>query len=122
MPTPVSYHPNGSTDDASGDRSGVRLHGRIHRRPTRSDQSRGVKVVKGRGWYGLRRVAADLAEALRPDARVKNALGGRVDSETRIGMVRETLGDDGVTPRPAVDRVDCPDAPERSSKRDLVQP
>jgi hypothetical protein len=108
----------------------------------------GVKVVKGRGWYGLRRVAADLAEALTPDARVKNALGGWVDSETRMriyqdhqskivrvmaadvrrrmrvgkGMVHTTLSDDDVTPRPAVDRVDCPDAPERSSKRDLVQP
>jgi hypothetical protein len=43
----------------------------------------GVKPVPGRAWYGLRRVATDMAEALTQDERVKNAVGGWRDSETR---------------------------------------
>jgi hypothetical protein len=48
-----------------------------------------VTVVEGRGWYGLRRVAADLAEELTPDARVKNVLGGWVSSETRTRIYQD---------------------------------
>jgi hypothetical protein len=46
----------------------------------------------GRGWYGLRRIAADLAELATTDYRVKDRLGGSQDSETRkhIYQDRET--------------------------------
>ena len=52
----------------------------------------GVKHVLGRGWYGLRRIAADLAESATTDDRVKDRLGGWQDSETRkhIYQDRET--------------------------------
>jgi len=42
----------------------------------KSEACAGVPHVKGRGWYGLRRVAADLAEEITTDARVKDCLGG----------------------------------------------
>ena len=32
--------------------------------------------IVGRGWYGLRRIAADLAESATTDDRVKDRLGG----------------------------------------------
>jgi hypothetical protein len=35
-----------------------------------------VDHVKARGWYGLRRIAADLAESATTDDRVKDRLGG----------------------------------------------
>ena len=35
-----------------------------------------VDHVEGRGWYGLRRIAADLAESATTDDRVKDRLGG----------------------------------------------
>jgi hypothetical protein len=52
----------------------------------------GVNVIHGRAWYGLRRVATDMAETLTQDERVKNAIGGWRDSETRrrIYMDRES--------------------------------
>ena len=34
-----------------------------------------VDHVEGRGWYGLRRIAADLAESATTDDRVKDRLG-----------------------------------------------
>jgi hypothetical protein len=40
-----------------------------------------VQHVEGRGWYGLRRIAADLAESATTDDRVKDRLGGWQDSE-----------------------------------------
>jgi len=40
-----------------------------------------VEHVEGRGWYGLRRIAADLAESATTDDRVKDRLGGWQDSE-----------------------------------------
>jgi hypothetical protein len=43
----------------------------------------GVKVIHGRAWYGLRRVATDMAEKFTQDERVKNAMGGWRESETR---------------------------------------
>jgi hypothetical protein len=43
----------------------------------------GVPHVRGRGWYGLRRVATDIAEIATTDDRVKDRLGGWHDSETR---------------------------------------
>ena len=42
-----------------------------------------VEQVEGRGWYGLRRIAADLAESATTDDRVKDRLGGWQNSETR---------------------------------------
>ena len=42
-----------------------------------------VDHVEGRGWYGLRRIAADLAESATTDDRVKDRLGGWQNSETR---------------------------------------
>ena len=42
-----------------------------------------VEHVVGRGSYGLRRIAADLAESATTDHRVKDRLGGWQDSETR---------------------------------------
>ena len=52
----------------------------------------GVPYVRGRGWYGLRRIAADMAETETTDDRVKDRLGGWQDSETRkqIYQDRET--------------------------------
>ena len=51
-----------------------------------------VPYVRGRGWYGLRRIAADMAETETTDDRVKDRLGGWQDSETRkqIYQDRET--------------------------------
>jgi hypothetical protein len=39
--------------------------------------------MEGRGWYGLRTIAADLAESATTGDRVKDRLGGWQDSETR---------------------------------------
>jgi hypothetical protein len=52
----------------------------------------GAEHVPGRGWYGLRRIAADMAESATTDDRVKDRLGGWQDSETRkhIYQDRET--------------------------------
>lgn len=51
-----------------------------------------VDHIPGRGWYGLRRQAADMAETATTDDRVKDRLGGWQDSETRklIYQDRET--------------------------------
>jgi hypothetical protein len=51
-----------------------------------------VPHARGRGWYGLRRIAADMAETETTDDRVKDRLGGWQDSETRkhIYQDRET--------------------------------
>jgi hypothetical protein len=43
----------------------------------------GVPHVPGRGWYGVRRVATDLAEDFEQDERVLNSLTGHKDSTTR---------------------------------------
>jgi hypothetical protein len=43
----------------------------------------GVAHVPGRGWYGVRRIAADIAEDLEKDERVLNSLTGHRDSRTR---------------------------------------
>ncbi|HUF26024.1 MAG TPA: hypothetical protein VMM18_03485, partial [Gemmatimonadaceae bacterium] len=52
----------------------------------------GVDHRPGRGWYGLRRIATDLAETATTDDRVKDRLGGWQHSETRkhIYQDRET--------------------------------
>jgi hypothetical protein len=39
--------------------------------------------VKGRGWYGVRRIAADAAEDIEKDERVLNSITGHRDSYTR---------------------------------------
>ena len=69
----------------------VRPWGRTRARRAFHDLERiaGLKVAKGRGWYGLRRVAADLPEELTPDARVKNTLCGWADSETRMRIYQD---------------------------------
>jgi hypothetical protein len=43
----------------------------------------GIEPVKGRGWYGVRRTATDLAEDVEQDDRVLNSLTGHQDSATR---------------------------------------
>jgi integrase len=43
----------------------------------------GVESLPGRGWYGVRRTAADLAEDVEKDERVLNSITGHRDSTTR---------------------------------------
>ena len=50
--------------------------------------------VEGRGWYGLRRIAADLAESATTDDRVKDRLGGWQDSETRKQIYQDRQTDE----------------------------
>lgn len=47
------------------------------------EQLAGVEWIKGRKWYGLRRLHADLAEDVEDDARVNNAMGGWTNTTTR---------------------------------------
>ena len=42
-----------------------------------------VTSVPGRGWYGVRRIAADVAEDVEKDERVLNSITGHRDSTTR---------------------------------------
>jgi hypothetical protein len=42
-----------------------------------------VPTIKGRGWYGVRRVASDEAEDVEHDERVLNSITGHRDSTTR---------------------------------------
>jgi hypothetical protein len=42
-----------------------------------------VTSIKGRGWYGVRRIATDLAEDVESDERVLNSITGHRDSTTR---------------------------------------
>jgi hypothetical protein len=53
-----------------------------------------VDHVEGRGWYGLRRIAADLAESATTDDRVKDRLGGWQDSETRKRIYQDRQTDE----------------------------
>jgi hypothetical protein len=53
-----------------------------------------VKHVEGRGWYGLRRIATDLAESATTDDRVKDRLGGWQDSETRKQVYQDRQTDE----------------------------
>ena len=53
-----------------------------------------VEHVEGRGWYGLRRIAADLAESATTDDRVKDRLGGWQDSETRKQIYQDRRTDE----------------------------
>lgn len=48
-----------------------------------------VDHIEGRGWYGLRRQAADMAETATNDDRVKDRLGGWQDSETRKSIYQD---------------------------------
>jgi hypothetical protein len=48
-----------------------------------------VKHIPGRGWYGLRRQAADMAETATNDNRVKDRLGCWQDSETRKSIYQD---------------------------------
>jgi hypothetical protein len=43
----------------------------------------GIQIVAGRGWYGIRRIAADLAEDVEKDGRVLNSITGHTRDETR---------------------------------------
>jgi hypothetical protein len=43
----------------------------------------GIRIVDGRGWYGIRRIAADLAEDVEKDGRVLNSITGHTRDETR---------------------------------------
>ena len=42
-----------------------------------------VAPVPGRGWYGVRRIAADAAEDVEKDERVLKSITGHRDSTTR---------------------------------------
>ena len=53
-----------------------------------------VDHVEGRGWYGLRRIAADPAESATTDDRVKDRLGGWQDSETRKQIYQDRQTDE----------------------------
>jgi hypothetical protein len=53
-----------------------------------------VDHVEGRGWYGFRRIAADLAESATTDDRVKDRLGGWQDSETRRKIYQDRHTDE----------------------------
>lgn len=53
-----------------------------------------VGHVQGRGWYGLRRQAADMAETATNDDRVKDRLGGWQDSETRKSIYQDRETDE----------------------------
>ena len=53
-----------------------------------------VDHVEGRGWYGLRRIAADLAESATTDDRVKDRLGGWQDSATRKQIYQDRQTDE----------------------------
>jgi hypothetical protein len=48
-----------------------------------------VDHIPRRGWYGLRRQAADMAETATNDDRVKDRLGGWQDSETRKSIYQD---------------------------------
>ena len=52
-----------------------------------------VNHIAGRGWYGLRRQAADMAETATNDDRVKDRLGGWQDSETRKTIYQDRQTD-----------------------------
>jgi hypothetical protein len=48
-----------------------------------------IEHIPRRGWYGLRRQAADMAETATNDDRVKDRLGGWQDSETRKSIYQD---------------------------------
>lgn len=58
------------------------------------EQRAGVEHKTGRGWYGIRRLATDLAPEYTKDARVLNALGGWTDTKTRENYQHEDNPDD----------------------------
>ena len=49
----------------------------------------GVPSRPGRGWYGVRRAATDLAQDVSTDDRVLNAISGHSDSRTREQIYQE---------------------------------
>lgn len=49
----------------------------------------GVNHVRGRGWYGIRRVASDVYPDYEDDARVLNDATGHADSKTREKTYQE---------------------------------
>ena len=53
-----------------------------------------IDHILGRGWYGLRRQAADMAETATNDDRVKDRLGGWQDSETRKSIYQDRETDE----------------------------
>lgn len=48
-----------------------------------------VEHIEGRGWYGLRRISADLAEDVEGDARVLCDIGGWDNNDTRVGYQQQ---------------------------------
>src|SRR5687768_1179809 len=49
----------------------------------------GIHPTLGRGWYGVRRTATDLAEDIEKDQRVLNSLSGHSDSAIRRSVYQE---------------------------------
>jgi integrase len=53
----------------------------------------GVPVVEGRGWYGVRRTGADLAEDVESDGRALNAITGHQSDEMRRRIYQQKQRD-----------------------------
>jgi hypothetical protein len=53
------------------------------------ERQAGVQYLKGRAWYGMRRIMADIAEDQISDKRVLNRMGGWTRTETREGYQEE---------------------------------
>lgn len=55
----------------------------MHQMWRRLEEMAGVPHMPGRAWYGVRRLQADKAEDVEPDARVLNSMGGWKRTATR---------------------------------------
>lgn len=57
------------------------------------ERAANVAVVDGRGWYGVRRIAADLAEDVEADGRALNAITGHQSDEMRRRIYQQKRRD-----------------------------
>ncbi|HUX33989.1 MAG TPA: hypothetical protein VMV51_08940, partial [Gemmatimonadaceae bacterium] len=58
------------------------------------EKQAGVAIVQGRGWYGVRRVSADLAEDVESDGRALNAITGHQSDEMRRRVYQARIRDE----------------------------
>ena len=79
----------------------------------------GVEVVRGRAWYGLRRLATDLAQDVTTDGRVLNSITGHSSDTMRTKVYQEQerpeVLEKAATTRSAVRRLAI-DAAQRASE------
>lgn len=54
----------------------------------------GVEVIQGRGWYGVRRTGADLAEDVESDGRALNAITGHQSDDMRRKVYQDKQRDE----------------------------